>query len=1107
MMRSYVALAWAGSLVWMVACVNVDKPGKVAKCEQPGSNCTVDAAAEAQDADENDDSGQDRVTDAPALHGSEAGVSDGARDRVLDVPLAVFQDAAQDVARDATGDQQIGPCWGASGPVKAGAVCRAAVGLCDLDEVCDGIHADCPADQYAPTTTVCRKAVGDCDIAEGCTGSSPDCPVDAVMTAGTLCRKAAGACDVAESCSGTDPACPADGMVPPGSTCRPSTDSNQCDPAEVCTGTSVSCPADVIYARPAAPTAAKAAVGTIAGTASISWTAPAGGAPTGYNVKRSATPTSGYTILGTQPTTTSSPYTDSGLAGGATYYYVVSSINAIATCESDNSVPASVAAVNPCTPPAAPTVTAASAKAQVSLTWPASAGATSYSVARSVTPGTGYTSATTVTTCTTACGYEDINVSNGTTYYYVVTASNGKCSSVNSVEVSGAPSCTPTAAPANLKAKANNGSVALSWDVTAGAVSYRIERSLTSGSGFDTVFTSSTASFTDATVINGTTYYYVIEANNGACLSADSAVVSALPACTPPSVPGKPTVTAGDGQVTLSWPASTGGASSYQVLRSTTSGGPYAILTSPTSTGITDTGLTDGTTYFYVVKSNNGFCLSAPSSESSATPVCTPPSAPTNLQATPSDSKVTLSWTAPTTGTVKSYVVTRTTAGADAHTDIPVPTGTTLADSSLANGTTYYYVVSASNGNCLSAPSTAVPATPNQVCALTAPTGVLAMAGNQQVTLTWPISDAGSLSYVVSRGIAAGGPYGTVVPNPNPAGTIDTAVSNGTTYYYVVTVSNGTCTSPNSTEVSAKPVCAPPDKPTNVAAIPDPNDPTSGNIFVSWTAATTGPAPTGYTVLRGTSATGPFSAASTNQTPVKFTDLGTALKLLNPNGTTYYYEVNASNAGGTCVSGNSTTVSATSCSSPTVPTGVKATAGISRVTVSWTASTNGPTSYQVKRGPAGGPFTALGAPVVNSPYIDSSGAPGTTYSYEVVARNANGVCSSANSGVVSTAPRSCTVWSGNAVNAGHPPAIGSLNGICYVSCDTITNWGCANINGDRTITINGGPLGCGGYPIPAPKTAGYNVIDVSAGTYPQATIFWGGTWVNTCSIPAGGLDF
>jgi fibronectin type 3 domain-containing protein len=1103
MMRRHVALAWAVSLVWLGACVNVDKPAGIAKCEQSGTGCPGRDAARpetlsAQDADENGDLDRDGV----------AGSSDGARDRVSEVPSAVLQDAALDVVLDAPTEQSVGPCWIAGAPVKAGVVCRHANGSCDLDEVCDGIHSECPDDKYAPTTTVCRKAAGDCDIAESCTGSDPNCPDDAVMTVGSLCRKAAGACDVAESCSGTDPNCPADGMVPPGTTCRPSIDSNQCDPAEVCTGTSISCPTDIIYARPAAPTGAQAAVGTVAGTANISWTAPAGGAPTGYNVKRSATPTSGYTILGTPPTTTGAPYTDTGLAGGLTYYYVASSINTIASCESENSAPASVTAVNPCTPPAVPTVTASSATGQVSLTWPASSGATSYSVGRSVTPGTGYTSATTINTCTATCSYEDINVSSGTTYYYVVTASNGKCSSLNSGQVFAAPNCTPTAAPANLKAKANNGSVALTWDATADAVSYRIERSLTSGSGFDTVFTSSTPSFTDATVINGTTYYYVVEANNGTCLSADSNEAPALPACTPPSVPAKPTATAGDGQVTLSWPASSGGASSYQVLRGTASGGPYPVAASSTSTGFTDTGLTDGTTYYYVVKSNNGSCQSAPSPQASAKPVCTPPSAPTNLLATPGDTKVTLSWTAPTTGTVKSYVVERTTAGADAHTDIPAPAATTYSDSSLVNGTTYYYVVSASNGSCLSLPSTVVPATPIQACALTSPTGVVATPGNQQVTITWPVSDAGSLSYVVSRGTASGGPYGTVVPSPNPAGTIDTAVTNGTTYYYMVTVSNGTCTSPNSAEVSAKPVCTPPLAPINVTAVADPNDATSGNIFVSWTPATSGPTPTGYTLSRGTGATGPFTATVTNQTPTKYMDSGANLK---PNGTTFYYVVTASNAGGTCVSGNSTpAASAASCSSPTVPGNVTATAGISRVTVSWSPSNNGPTSYLIKRGTtaAAGPFDTQLGPVTASPYVDSSVTNNTTYYYVVVARNANGVCSSANSGAASTKPRSCTVWSGTAVNEGHPGPINSTNGICYVTCDTITNWGCANINsGDRTITINGGPLGCGGFPIPAPKTAGYNVIDVSAGAYPQATIFWGGTWVNNCSIPAGGLDF
>jgi hypothetical protein len=50
-------------------------------------------------------------------------------------------------------------------------------------------------------------------------------------------------------------------------------------------------------------------------------------------------------------------------------------------------------------------------------------------------------------------------------------------------------------------------------------------------------------------------------------------------------------------------------------------------------------------------------------------------------------------------------------------------------------------------------------------------------------------------------------------------------------------------------------------------------------------------------------------------------------------------------------------------------------------------------------------------------------------------------------------------------------------------------------------------LACSAGPIPAPKTAGYNVIDVTAGTDTQTQIFWGETWVNNCSIPAGGLDF
>jgi fibronectin type 3 domain-containing protein len=705
-------------------------------------------------------------------------------------------------------------------------------------------------------------------------------------------------------------------------------------------------------------------------------------------------------------------------------------------------------------------------------------------------------------TVSTGTSYTDSNVSNGTTYYYVVTANGPSCSSVYSNEASAAPTCTPPAAPTNLAAVANNGSVALTWTASVGAASYGISRSTTAGSGYALLGTSIAAGYTDGAVVNGTTYYYVVTAGNGACNSGYSTEKSATPKCTPPSVPANVVATAGDGQIVLSWTASTGGAISYLVQRSRTQGGPYTDSTATViGTGFTDINLADGTTYYYVVYAN-GSCPSLASAEVSAKPFCTPPSAPTSLLATPGDGQVTLSWTAPTTGIVVSYTLTRTSAGADSHTDIPNLKGTTYQDSPLTNGTTYSYVVSASNGTCLSVPSTPqVPATPVKACNLLAPTGVAAVAGNQQVTLTWSIPEAGSLSYVVKRGEVAGGPYDTVVSNPaNPAGTSDTAVSNGTTYYYVVTASDGSCTSPNSNEVPAKPVCIPPAVPTGVTATANNSN---GNITVGWSTVNLA---TGYTVLRGTSASGPFDqVVANNQTAASVTDLGTSLTA----GTTYYYVVSACNASGTCVSSNSTpAVSAVSCRSPGVPGGIKATAGIGRVTVSWTASTGGPTSYTVsRRTGTTGSFGVIKTAVTTTSYIDSNVTDGTAYYYEVSAQNAGGVCSSANSGASSAAtPRDCTVVSGATAN-GHTGKFNTTNPICFVTCDVINGgWGCYWQAAARTITINGSQLSCGTTPVPAPKTAGYTVIDLSAGGT-QDEIWWWGTFNSPCNIPGTGLDF
>jgi hypothetical protein len=91
------------------------------------------------------------------------------------------------------------------------------------------------------------------------------------------------------------------------------------------------------------------------------------------------------------------------------------------------------------------------------------------------------------------------------------------------------------------------------------------------------------------------------------------------------SAPDAPTglaATAGNGQVSLIWNTSVG-ATSYTVLRSTTSGGGYAQITggSTSATSFTDTAVTNGTTYYYVVTATNLGGTSASSNQASALPL------------------------------------------------------------------------------------------------------------------------------------------------------------------------------------------------------------------------------------------------------------------------------------------------------------------------------------------------------------------------------------------------------------------------------------------------------------------------------------------------------
>jgi fibronectin type 3 domain-containing protein len=114
----------------------------------------------------------------------------------------------------------------------------------------------------------------------------------------------------------------------------------------------------------------------------------------------------------------------------------------------------------------------------------------------------------------------------------------------------------------------------------------------------------------------------------------------------PPSAPTNLVATVGDASVALSWSASSN-ATSYFVKRSIVNGGGYTAIATNTSLTCTNSGLTNGTLYYFVVSALDAFGESANSTQVSARPTS---SAPVAVGATNAPGQLKISWLADHTG-------------------------------------------------------------------------------------------------------------------------------------------------------------------------------------------------------------------------------------------------------------------------------------------------------------------------------------------------------------------------------------------------------------------------------------------------------------------------
>lgn len=301
------------------------------------------------------------------------------------------------------------------------------------------------------------------------------------------------------------------------------------------------------------------------------------------------------------------------------------------------------------------------------------------------------------------------------------------------------------AAPSGLSAVAAPGSVQLQWSGSPGAATYNVYQGTKPGAESATpVLTGITATQVMINgLTNGTIYYFTVTAVDTAGQSPPSNEASAMPVTAPPAPSGL-TAKPGDMEVSLNWNA-TPWATRYRVYVN----GQFVGDT--TATSYVATGLQDGTAYGFSVSGINAQGEGPKSAAILATPLVLPlpPPAPTGIVVSSGDGTAELNWTA-SPGATSYRIYQGLTPGGESK--VPVQTGITSPYASLSglvNGITYYLTITAVNASGESPASQEAIAIPQPFP--TIPTGVIAVGGFNQATVSWN-SVPGASAYSVSYG-------------------------------------------------------------------------------------------------------------------------------------------------------------------------------------------------------------------------------------------------------------------------------------------------------------------------------------------------------------------
>lgn len=605
------------------------------------------------------------------------------------------------------------------------------------------------------------------------------------------------------------------------------------------------------------------------------------------------------------------------------------------------------------------------------LSWLPSIGANTYRIKRSISSGGPYI----IAGSTGATAFSDVDLINGTVYYYVVSALNSVGESSDSSEVSVTPAPQPPATPAGLAATIGNGIVQLTWNEAFGASGYQVKRASSPAGPFISLTTSPIlqSNFTDLAVENGITYHYVVTAIGEGGESAPTPSIAVTPSAVA-SVPGGLVAIAGNLSVSLAW-APTPGATSYTIYRSTGTDGPYTVVaTGLTSNGVILGGLENGTMVFHKITAVNAAGESAASLPVAALPTTEVPPAP---------------WSS-------------LDIGAPA-----IPGGLSHSDGNFSirgggediwgNSDQFHFVHQRAAGasEIRARVGSLTNTDPWAKAGLMIRASVAADAAYAFIAVTPTTANGVRFQYRTSTGGAAAEQSFSAGNGRNPPEWVRLVLSGGTVTAFR---SNSSSTPSNWTSLGSINI---PELAgahelglavtshhaglvatanfTNVSTVlsipPAPSDPVvstaAGRATISWSAV---PGATGYSVLRSQPGGGPRQLISADLTETSFTDSRL------PSGSSFHYVVRAVNSVGAGPDSREVVAIV-----PSVPDGLTASPNGGGIFLSWNAFP-GASAYLINRSTApGGPRITIASGITTTNWLDDTTTPGQSYFYTVSA--------------------------------------------------------------------------------------------------------------------------